>query len=289
MVDDKQKIGGNDHMYRVNFVLIYFLLFLTVFNSPELLGQKYENFLEKALKDSTFTWRNITKNKVRIYYQKDSFAERHRMMILRSVAAAVNEVLTTLDESNWKSVLNVFYLESREEMKRIVGRPYSGFSDWSANAIFIVLNPKWRSFEKHEFAHVVTMGLWGSPDADSKWMIEGIAVYCDGWCRQYTVDEIAFHFLSNNQLPTLQQLFNDFSGLGEIRACISAASFICFIGKKYGVQKVRSLWSNGPGNLEELLGEDLKQVENAWKLYLKESIPEDVNVDLDAINKLGCG
>jgi hypothetical protein len=260
-----------------------------IFRATEISGQEIDDLVQKALSDSTFTWRTTASDRIKIYYQRDSFAERHRMMILRSITTAVDEVLDLLGESKWDSRLNVFYVESREEMKRLVGRPYTGFSNWTANGIFIVLNPEWRSFEKHEFTHVVTMGLWGSPDVTSRWMIEGLAIYSDGWCREYTVDEIAFYFLSNDQLPSLQELFDDFANLGEIRAGISAASIIGFIRNTYGMPKLRNLWFNGVGNLEEVLGKDITQIENSWKLYLKRTERKDIQVDLDKINKLGCG
>jgi hypothetical protein len=133
------------------------------------------------------------------------------------------------------------------------------------------------------------MGVWGTPDITSSWMIEGIAICCDGWCREYTVDEIAFHLLSNNQLPSLQELFDDFANLGEIRAGISAASFIGFIRNTFGMPQLRNLWFNGVGNLEEILGNDLNRIENSWRLYLKQNVRKDIQVDLDKINKLGCG
>lgn len=253
------------------------------------LGQTTDNFVRKALNDSTFTWMSSSSDGIRIFYQKGSFAEKHRMMLLRSIKTTVDEVLEFLEEPAYEQVLNVFYLASRDEMERIVGRSYSGFSNWTANGIFLVLNPEWRSFEKHEFAHVVTMGVWGAPDITSRWMIEGIAICCDGWCREYTVDEVAYYLLSNNQLPPLQELFDSFANLGEIRAGFYAASFICFIHHTFGAQKLRYLWLNGTVSLKELLGEDLNQLENSWKLYLEQNVRKDIQVDLDTINKLGCG
>jgi len=264
------------------------VLLFTVF-ATNLMVQTNDNFVQKALDDSTFTWLSSSSNGIRIFYQKKSFAEKHRMMLLRSVQTTVDEVLELLDEPAYKPLLNVFYLESRDEMKRIVGRPYSGFSNWEASGIFLVLNPEWRSFEKHEFTHVITMGVWGSPDVTSNWMIEGIAVYSDGLCREYTVDEIAFHLLSKGQLPSLKELFNDYAKLGEIRAGFSAASFIGFIRNTYGMSKVRSLWFNGVRNMNEVLGDELDKIQNLWKLYLKRNAIKDVPVDMDTINKLGCG
>jgi len=264
------------------------VLLLLVF-ATDVAGQTPDDFVQKALDDSTFTWLSSSANRIRIFYQKDSFAEKHRMMLLRSAETTVCEVLEFLGEPAYEPSLNIFYVESRDEMKRIVGHPYSGFADWEASGIFLVLNPEWRSFEKHEFTHVITMGVWGPPDVTSRWMIEGIAICSDGWCREYTVDEIAFHLLSTGQLPSLHKLFDDYSSLGEIRAGFFAASFIGFIRSTYGMPKLRSLWSNGVANIDEVLGDDPGQIENAWKRYLKRKVREDIPVDLDTINKLGCG
>jgi hypothetical protein len=253
------------------------------------LGQDFDNYVQKALADSTFAWRTISSDGVRIFYQEHSFAERHRMMLLRSATEMVNEVLKLLDEQAYEPQLNVFYLSSRDEMARIVGHTYSGYADWSGPGIFVVMNPEWRSFEKHEFTHVVTMGLWGPPDDTSRWMIEGISIYSDGWCREYSVDDIASYLLANDQLPSLQELFGDYSKLGEIRAGFSAASFIEFIRNTYGIAAVRSLWSGGVSHLADLLGDDLTHIEDSWRRSVKQNERPDVHVDFEAITASGCG
>jgi hypothetical protein len=270
--------------YRRQLLALLLLVFAT-----NAVGQTPDDFVQKALDDSTFFWLSSKANGIRIFYQKDSFAEKHRMMLLRSAETTVEEVLGFLNEPAYEPLLNIFYVESRDEMKRIVGHPYSGFADWQASGIFLVLNPEWRSFEKHEFTHVITMGVWGPPDVASSWMIEGIAICSDGCCREYTVDEVAFHLLSNGQLPSLQELFDDYASLGEIRAGFFAASFIGFIRSTYGLPKLRRLWSHGAGDLNEVLGDDLNQIESSWKLYLERNVRKDVHVDLDKINKSGCG
>jgi hypothetical protein len=211
------------------------------------------------------------------------------MMLLRSATSAVDEVLEFLGESEYDRLLRVFYLESREEMKRINGRPVSGFATWSASAVFVVLNPEWRSFEAHEITHVFTMGMWGSPSTSSRWMIEGIAICSDGWCREYSVDEIAYHLLRSGQLPPLQDLFADFAELGEIRAGVYAASVIGYIRESYGIEVVQDLWLEGNEQLPELLRADLKQIEASWKLYLKSRVSDQIEVDMEKIDEQGCG
>jgi hypothetical protein len=248
-----------------------------------------ESFVQRALADSSFAWKSIASDRARIYYQEHSFAARHRAMILRSMTKTVDEVLTLLEEPDYDSVVKVFYLDSREQMERIIGHRYSGYSVWSEHAVFVVLNPEWRSFEKHEFTHVVTLGVWGNPDDSSRWMVEGISVYADGWCREYSVDQVAYRLLSDDRLPPLQELFDDPASLGEIRAGFYAASVIGYIKDKYGVAALRKIWSGGTDTLEDALGVDTNQLGVSWRSYLKKNVDADVHVDMDAIESSGCG
>jgi hypothetical protein len=252
-------------------------------------AQEDANLVQKALDDSTFNWKSCDSKGVRIYYQPGSFAEQHRAMILRSVTTTVDESLEFLGETKYHSTLHVFYVESREEMQRIVGRPYTGLANWTANGVFVVINPDWRSFEKHELTHVFTMELWGSPHAESSWMIEGIALCSDGWCREYAVDEIASYYLATEQLPPLRELFDNFRALGEIRGGVYAASIIGFIREEYGTDTLKQLWLEGSGVLNDLLGAGVDEVEDSWKAYLKLKVNKDVDVDLTVIDDLGCG
>jgi len=248
-----------------------------------------QDLVRKALEDSSFVWRSSQSVGIRIYYQKGSFAERHRAMLLRSAKAAIGEVQKSLDESPLARPFHLFYLESREEMERITGSPVTGFANWGANGVFVVLNAGWRSFEKHEICHVFTMGRWGTPHDSSRWMIEGIAIYADGWCREYTVDEIAFRFVTDGELPPLRELFDNYRTLGEIKAGIYAASIIGFIRDTYGAGALRAIWRDGTENLTEPLGTGTDEIEASWKRYLKMRVREDIDVDLEAIDELGCG
>ena len=52
---------------------------------------------------------------------------------------------------------------------------------------------------------------------------------------------------------------------------------------------VKSLPKEAQEALDELLGADVDQVENSWRAYLKLKVSGDVEVDLEAIDDLGCG
>jgi hypothetical protein len=248
-----------------------------------------QDLVRRALEDSNIDWNSSEAQGVQIFYKPGSFAERHRAMLLRSVRVAIAEVLEFTGDPQYDRTLHVFYVDSRQEMEEIVGQPVSGYSNWTASGIFVVFNPQWRSFEKHETTHVLTMGVWGAPDPSSRWMIEGVSIYADGWCREYSIDVIAYYLLTHDRLPPLEKLFEDFAELGEIRAGVYAASVIGFIRKTYGAEALRNMWTNGSRDLTESLGSPIDQVETSWQEYLRQIVGDDVEIDMESIEELGCG
>lgn len=266
-------------------VLVFLLLGLATGAAAE----DSSELVQKALGDSTFTWKSLSGKGVEVYYLEGSFAEKHRAVLLRSAEAMIAEVLGMLEEPEYDRPLKIFYLESRDQMIRIAGGTYAGYSDWGGHAILVVVNAEWRSFEKHEFAHVVTMGRWGRPQASSTWMIEAIPVWADGWCREYTVDEVAHALLMKGELPSLKEFLEDYASLGEIRAGFMGGSLIGFLRHEYGMDAVRELWIAGTDDLEDILGGDMLDFEEAWHRYLEDTVDSGVEVDLEAIDDQGCG
>ena len=257
--------------------------------APAATAQDVSGLVQQALENPEFEWNSIRSNEVILFYQPGTFAGRHRLALLRSVEIAIEEVLEFMEEPEYERLLNVFYVGSRGEMEKLVGQPYTGCATWTASGIFLVCNPEWRSFDKHEITHVLTMGMWGSPDPSSRWMIEGVSISNDGWCREYSIDEIAAELLSQDNLPPLETLFTDYRELGEIKAGMYSGSFIGFLRETYGAHTVRELWKSGTIEIEELLGVNTQQLEKSWKSYLLDKIGADVDVDLEKINDKGCG
>jgi hypothetical protein len=261
------------------------LLLIAALPSP-MHAQDTTGPIERALAEHH--WELVEAEGVRVFFKAGTFAERHRHMLLRSAQTAVSEVLEFLGEPGLDQELRLIYVDSRQEMEALVGYPITGFAVWSENGVFLVINPDWRSFEKHEIAHVVTIGRWGAPDPTSRWMIEGIAVSCDGWCREYSIDEIARHLIIHDELPALPELFDDFGSLGEIRGGVYAASIIGFIRNTYGTAAVRRLWTNGIGDLGDATGVTIEEMEASWRQHLQQTFGA-VDVDYEAIEANGCG
>jgi hypothetical protein len=210
-------------------------------------------------------------------------------MLLNSLKTSFREVAGILGEPGCLDTLNVFYLESRDRMEQLTGRPYAGFSNISTGTIFLVLNPGWRSFEEHEIAHLVTMNCWGRFHRSSGWMAEAVPIYCDGWCGGHGVLALARYLLEKNLLPGLSELVRDYGELGEIRAGISSASLAAFIVDRFGIDTLRDLWLKGSSDIMNTLGIDIGTMEMRWRKYILDEAEYDPGIDYRVITEEGCG
>jgi hypothetical protein len=252
-------------------------------------GQESVSLTQQVLAHPGFSWQSLHDGAVRLHYQPATFAERHRIMLLRSANAAVARGIDFLGLSGYERQLNVFYVDNRQQMEQLVGRPVSGYSDWTGSGVFLVCNPDWRSFDAHEIAHVLSIGQWGWPSQSSRWMIEGLPTAIDGWCQEFDIDTMARYLSETGVWPGLEIFSTEYTELGEVRAGILAASLIRYLRGEYGPEAIRSLWLNGPAEFASSLGMDLDRIEEDWKSHLDQIPDSMVNTDWDEIDAHGCG
>jgi len=270
------------------------LIFVSIYSAILMLnasvnGQESPGFLQRALHHPDFTWIRLSNENINMYYIEGSFAEKHRVMLMGSLESSIMDVSDLLETDGCPDSVNVFYVESREQMEEVIGLPYAGFTNWSTSSIFLVLNPEWRSFERHEFAHLATMKCWGRTHRTSGWMVEGIPVYCDGWCGEYSANQVAYFLMNQDRLPTLDDLILNYRDMGEIPAGFSSASLAGFIAEEFGAVKLRRLWKEGSDKVEEILGIDSKFIEKGWRDHIRKDARDKPAVDYQEITRNGCG
>jgi hypothetical protein len=252
-------------------------------------GEVEAGLARAVLEDGRFSWNSQCEGSVCLHCKRGSFAERHRAVLLRSAEVARSRALEFLAVPSYERRLDVFYVDSREEMEQLVGSPVNGLADWSSCAAYLVCTPDWRSFDQHEIAHVLSVDLWGYPKKPSRWLLEGVAVYVDGWCREYSVDDVALYLARADSLPSLDQLSTGYEGLGEVRAGIAAASLVGYIRSEFGVDALRELWARGVGDVDEVLGVSGTELESEWMRHVLEHEDGGVEVDWQTIEDSGCG
>jgi hypothetical protein len=251
-------------------------------------SQTPDNTIDRALVNSAFTWHSIADGGVRVFYQPGSFAERHRMMLLRSARAALAQGLAFLEMKPDSLELRVIYVNDRAQMEQLIGHTYSGIADSDGHGVLLVCNADWRSFDTHEITHILSLGRWGEPVEGSTWMTEGLPIAVDGWCQTDDVDHIASYLVSTGVWPGLSEFLAHGRSLGEIPAGILAGSLIRYLRQRYGARIIETAWRSGLDAALKARQADPKQVESDWLQTLKDLPNPLTDAEWEKL-EAGCG
>ncbi len=243
----------------------------------------------RALANPDFTWHSMADAGIRLYYQPGSFAERHRVMLMRSARAAVARGLDFLEMKPDSLELRVLYLEDRKQMEQLVGHTYSGLADSEAHGVLLVCNANWRSFDTHEITHVLSLGRWGEPVEGSTWMREGLPIAVDGWCQTDDVDHIASYLVSTGVWPGLSEFLAHGRSLGEIPAGVLAGSLIRYLRQRFGAPVIEAAWRSGLDSALKARKVDPKGMEAEWLHSLKDLPNPLTDKEWEKIKADGCG
>ena len=273
--------------------LVLLLSFVLVSDSPSAppvrRNDEFEGMARAASANPDFTWKTIDGSGCRMHYQPDSFAARHVVVLLRSAERSIEDGLVFLEEQNYERRIEVFYISSREELKKLVGMNATGYADMESNSVYLVCKDDWRSFDQHEILHLLSLRIWGNPHRPVEWIREGMAVYVDGRCGQYTINELVHYLLLEDKLPSLQTLIYSFRAQNDLLAYLQCGSLIGYVYETYGLDGLRKLWDGGAANIQDVLGITLEELEAAWRAHVLGSITGKSDVDWEAIKDPGCG
>jgi hypothetical protein len=184
--------------------------------------------------------------------------------------------------------IDVFFLESRDQMARVIGGSATGFAQPSARAVFLVTNPDWRAFERHEIAHVVAGQAWGPAAPGMDWLVEGLAQAADGRCGGHSNADVVVALTARRGWIPLPALLNDFRRQPDLRAYLQAAAFVDYLLHRFGPHPLQDLWSHGATAATQLVGESLSNLELQWRAGL-ESSSQPTTAELNRIEAIGCG
>jgi hypothetical protein len=242
-----------------------------------------------ALADTTFTWQTRQSEHFRIHFQSGSYAADHIDEFVKDAEEARAIGLRVLKERRFIPRIDVFHLESRDQVKRLTGVPVRGWTDPESRTVLLVRKSSSNQGERHEVAHVLSHTLWGhSRDwATTGWMSEAVATYAGGPCSGYSIDEIVAYADRQGDLIPLDSLGRKFRSYNDLVAYLQAGSFIGYIQHSYGVSPLRALWNQGFEQLETILGKTPAAIDTEWRNHLKSLYPNP-QVEWVALKKDGC-
>jgi hypothetical protein len=252
-------------------------------------AQQPTGLARSALDDSSFTWIARQGPGLRVYFLEGSYAAAHQDSLIARVAAARAHDLAILGAARYDSTLHVFFVEQRPQMERLVGMRATGFAERATGSIFLMTNPDWRAFERHEIMHVLAAQRWGLPAEPSAWIQEGFAQFADGACGGYPIDPVVVGLAADRGYVPLDTLTTRFRQLNDLTAYLQAASFVGYVYRAYGRDAVRAIWQRGLGPAAKALGRTPEELYDHWKHTLPQEGTHPTTAELAAIRSKGCG
>ncbi len=243
--------------------------------------------VQRILRDERYEWFTTETPNTLIHFPVGSFAQANRDVLPERAEESRAAVLRLLHDSAYANTMELFYVDSRQDMENLTGSPATGFAYYRDDAVVLVFNENWRAFERHELTHVVTLGTWPTPARPA--VVEGLATYVDGECGGYENGRVARTMLDMGALIPLESLTGDFRRQNDLVAYLQAASAIEFIMQQRGPEVIRFLWERGLLAAAELLDTSVSDFEVQFERWLSSTYDPVPAAAWDAIRGGGCG
>lgn len=242
----------------------------------------------RALSDTAFSWIHRSTRGFRVSFLADSYAAQHQDSLLARLSPAARHAEALLHVRPLASPIDVFFIESREQMSQLIGVRATGFAHASARAVFLVTNPEWRAFERHEIMHVVVDQAWGTAAPGNDWLVEGLAQAADGRCGRYSNAGVLLSLVTTHGWIPFASVLGAFRSQSDLRAYLQAAAFVDHLLRRFGPDPLKALWTQGTTMESTAAGQPLAALEREWRAGL--DVPSRPGPEeLASIEAKGCG
>ena len=213
-----------------------------------------------------------------IHFRSNSYAARTLPQISEAADSARTRVLAFLQLRD-PAPIEVFFVDSREEMQTLVGRPIGGMVQSGERTAILVYSETYSPFLTHELTHLYTHHHWGAPRA-GRWISEGMAALAAGDCQGRSIAALVKGLNDDGKLRPWPQLITTFDSIDEIAGNLQAASMVEFMRQERGLRSVREVW----------MKEDWQpapQLDSAWLASVRRT-PVSARLDVGRLRERGC-
>jgi hypothetical protein len=235
-----------------------------------------------------FRWRSFATAHARLHLAGDMDVNRVGQLA-DSAERARQLALALLEEeeiANEASV-EIFLVETRDDMRRLAGRPGGGSAFPGELTAALVAGAAYQPFFRHELTHAYAAYRWGKRQSGA-WLDEGLAASATGVCQGYAIDDIAAGYLASGDSPTLAALNGDFYAIPELPGYFTAASLANFLKQREGTAALRSIWRGDRAGVDESdpFGRDTERLWSEWRRHLARAVP--ARLDTTRLKRDGC-
>lgn len=202
------------------------------------------------------------------HFRPNSIAEEEIGYIAAVQEAGYQRILGILGETTGPTIGYYLY-ESLADKARITGVKGSGIAEAALGEVHVVYGNDRKVTGLHEDCHVLAQQLWGG--SRLPFLVEGLAVYCDGHWLSAPVDRWVSVLSKRGDLIPLQGLLQPdlFESYPDLLTYPVAGSFVKFLIEKFGIEDFRTFYlSARPASIredfEKIYPLSLEEAERGW-------------------------
>lgn len=227
------------------------------------------------INNKQFKWTSVSSSYFTCYVEEGSYAAMHLDSLQKEMEKHRLELLSFFGTAKHATINTVFFVDTREKMKLLIGMDVQGFTIAEKQLVFFLVSEVYKAPVRHEFCHLYSYQVWGAPK--QPWMNEGLAVCHDSTWSNIDIDMLAKHFKDRQKLFTISKLTQNLYSENAIIAYPQIGSYTKFILRKHGRDQLKEFWQRGISkNL-------LKQIEKDWLNELDKIDAGKINY-LDLLN-----
>ena len=235
-----------------------------------------ERFVEDDLRPyyahTGFSWKIDRVSHFELNYEANTEADR-RLSQLEDVAErSRTSILQLLGESSYQPTIHVFFVESIERMRELIGSEVIGRSRPTQHAVFCVVAPFSELSLKHELTHEIATNLWGPAE---HWLEEGLANFAvDN--RSSLMKRQCLGMMQSKQWIKLTKLVSpewESSSYSPDDTYPELGGFVEYLYETYGVARFEKVWKNGTKSIRKVYGKKLSRLESEYRSDLLKHRP----------------
>lgn len=245
-----------------------------------------ESLAHQLFTRSNSAWRTRDIAYGHLHFYESSWAARTQREIALATDSARIGSLAFLEVQDTLPI-EVFFVDSRQEMQRLVGQPIGGMVQSGERSAILVYNATYTPFLQHEITHLYSHNHWGSP-RNGRWISEGLAALANGSCQGHSVADLVKGLHQDGRLIAWEALSRNFDSLDELSANLQAASMVDFIRARGGMPAVRDLWmSEDWAVAEKLFGQHVTAIDSSWQAHIA-AHPNAARLNVPVLRDRGC-
>jgi hypothetical protein len=220
-----------------------------------------------------FSWKIDRVANFELNYEADTEAELRLKQLEEVAERGQISILQMLGEKDYDSTVHVFFVESIERMKLLIGSEVIGRSRPTQHAVFCVVAPFSELSLKHELTHEIATNLWGPAE---HWLEEGLANFVvDN--KSSLMKRQCLGMMQSKQWIPLKKLVSpewESSSYSPDDTYPELGGFVEYLYETYGVARLEKIWKGGSKSIKRVYGKRLSRLESDYKSYLLKHRPE---------------